>query len=97
MVFYHGTSKENWNAIQKEGILFGRRFVLNNDGTIHHEVDRCTYLAVDKAEAEHYGDVVLKVDYDPFLHPKKNNYIDDCWQIRVYEPIPISKIQEVKL
>ena len=51
MIFYHGTSKENWEQIKKEGILFGRRYVLNNDGTINREVDRCTYLAVEKEEA----------------------------------------------
>jgi len=95
MTFYHGTSEEHWGEIQKEGFLYGRRFVLNNDGTIHHEVNRCTYLAVDKEEAKHYGDVVLKVEYNPFKTPKRNNYIDDCWQVRVYEPIPISNIQKL--
>lgn len=95
MVFYHGTSKENWDAIQKEGVLFGRRYVLNNDGTIHHEVDRCTYLAVDKDEAAQYGDVVLKVEYNPFKTPKHNNYIEDCWQVRVYEPIPLNDVERI--
>ena len=47
MIFYHGTSEENWNAIQKEGILYGRRFVTDSKGNIVKEVDRCTYLAVD--------------------------------------------------
>ena len=96
MVFYHGTSKENWNAIQKEGILYGRRFVTDNHGNIIKEVDRCTYLAVDLEEAKCYGDVVLQVEYNP-LNSKHNNYTEGCWQVRVYEPIPISKIQEVKL
>ena len=92
MIFYHGTTEEAWEQIQNEGILFGRRYVLNNDGTIHHEVSRCTYLAVDKEEAECYGNVILKIEYNPFEHPKKNNYVDGCWQIRVYEPIKISNI-----
>lgn len=96
MVFFHGTSKENWNAIQKEGILFGRRFVTDDNGNIIKEVDRCTYLAVDLEEAKCYGDVVLQVEYNP-LNSKHNNYKEGCWQVRVYEPIPISKIQEVKL
>lgn len=95
MTFYHGTSKENWAAIQQEGVLYGRRYVLNNDGTIRHEVDRCTYLAVDLEEAKHYGDVVLQVEYDPHKHPKQNNYIDGCWQVRVYEPIDIANIKRV--
>ena len=96
MVFYHGTSKENWNAIQKEGILYGRRFVTDNNGNIIKEIDRCTYLAVDLEEAKCYGDVVLQVEYNP-SNSKHNNYKEGCWQVRVYEPIPIYNIQEVKL
>lgn len=95
MTFYHGTSKENWNTIQKEGILYGRRYILNNDGSIKKEVDRCTYLAVDKDEAEQYGEVVLKVEYNPFKTPKHNNYIEGCWQVRVYEPIPLTDIEKI--
>lgn len=95
MTFYHGTSKENWDAIQKEGVLFGRRFIVDNDGNIIKEVDRCTYLAVDKTEAEQYGDVVLKVEYNPFKTPKHNNYIEGCWQVRVYEPIPITDVEKI--
>ena len=97
MTFYHGTNKENWDAIQKEGVLYGRRYITDNNGNIIKEVNRCTYLATDLEEAKHYGDVILQVEYDPFKHKKENNYIDGCWQVRVYEPIPISKIQEVKL
>jgi hypothetical protein len=95
MIFYHGTSKENWDAIQKEGVLYGRRFVTDNDGNVIKEADRCTYLAIDLEEAKCYGDVILQVEYDPFKHKNENNYIDGCWQVRVYEPIPISKIQEI--
>lgn len=91
MVFYHGTSKENWNAIQKEGILYGRRFITDNKGNITKEVDRCTYLAVDLEEAKCYGDVVLQVEYNP-LNSKHNNYKEGCWQVRVYEPIPLSNV-----
>lgn len=86
MKFYHGTSEENWGKIKKEGILYGRRYVLNNDGTVHHEVDRCTYLAT--------GDVVLEVDYNP-LNSKHNNHTEGCWQVRVYEPIPLSQIKRM--
>lgn len=97
MTFYHGTNKENWDAIQREGILYGRRYITDNNGNIIKEVSRCTYLATNLEEAKCYGDVILQVEYDPFIHKKENNYIDGCWQVRVYEPIPISKIQEVKL
>ena len=95
MTFYHGTSEDNWKTIQEEGILYGRRYVLKNDGSIDYECDRCTYLAVDLEEAECYGDVVLEVEYDPFSS-EHNNYIEDCWQVRVYEPIPIDKIKRLK-
>ena len=91
MIFYHGTSKDNWDNIQKEGILFGKRI----SPITGKEVSRCTYLAVDKEEAACYGDVVLQVEYDPTKHPKMNNYIDGCWQVRVYEPISIDNIKRV--
>lgn len=91
MVFYHGTSKENWNKIQKEGILYGRRFVIDDNGNIIKELDRCTYLAIDLKEAKCYGDVVLQVEYNP-LSSKHNNYKEGCWQVRVYEPIPLSNV-----
>ena len=81
MIFYHGTSKENWDAIQKEGILFN---------------GRVTYLSIDLDEAKCYGAIVLQVEYDPTIHPDMNNYIDGCWQLRVYEPIPISKIKAME-
>ena len=97
MIFYHRTTKENWDKIQEEGILYGRRYVLNNDGSIQREVSRCTYLATDIAEAMQYGDIVLEVEYEPSTNPKKNNYVDGCWQVRVYEPIPIDKFSLVTI
>jgi len=89
MTLYHGTSKEIWNDIQKEGILFGRRI----SPITGKELPRCTYLAVDKEEAACYGDVVLQVEYNPFEHPKMNNYMFGCWQVRVYEPISMKDIK----
>lgn len=83
MIFYHGTSQSNWEQIKKEGVLFG----------VRDASDRCTYLATDQEEAKMYGDVVLEVNYDPFKNPGDNNYCDGCWQVRVYEPIPISEIK----
>ena len=89
MIFYHGTSLENWKLIQEEGILFGKLFV--NDKLI----SRCTYLATDLNEAKCYGDVILEVEYNPFKRNKKNNYIEGCWQFRVYEPIPIQNVRKI--
>lgn len=91
MKFYHGTTIDNWNKIQKEGILFGR---LPNPNNKYHP-NRCTYLAIDIKEAEYYGEIILEVEYDPLIHPKMNNYIDGCWQLRVYEPIDIKYINKI--
>ena len=106
MTFYHGTSEENWKEIQSEGMLFGRRFIVNKKGDVIKEVDRCTYLASDLNEAICYGDVVLEVEYNPYNRRgniKKgknklplNNYIPDGWQLRVYEPIPLENIKRIK-
>lgn len=93
MIFYHGTTQDNWNAIQQEGILFGRRYTINN-GKVE-EINRCTYLAANIEEAKCYGNVILQVEYDPFKNKNKNNYVDDCWQLRVYEPIPIENITKL--
>lgn len=94
MVFYHGTTEENWQRIQEEGILYGRRFF--TDGETVREVSRCTYLAVDVEEANEYGNVILQVEYNPFKHKKMNNYIEGCWQVRVYEPIPLSNVRRIE-
>ena len=102
MIFYHGTTAENWDVIQKEGMLFGRRFVVDNKGNIIKEVDRCTYLAVDYKEACCYGDIVLEVEYEPYnksgnikrdKHGPLNNYSPDSWQLRVYEPILLKDVK----
>lgn len=95
MTFYHGTTEKYWTEIQKEGILYGRRYVTNNNGSIVKEVERCTYLATTIDEAKCYGSVILEVEYDPYKHPTKNNYVPDCWQVRVYEPISITNIKKV--
>ena len=106
MKFYHGTSEENWKVIQEEGILFGRRYITDNNGNNIKEVDRCTYLATDLEEARCYGDVVLEVEYNPFddkgrIRKNKkrkpaNNYVPDCWQIRVYEPISLNCVKLIE-
>ena len=79
--FYHGTSDKNWEKIQQSGQLF--------DG-------HTTYLAIDRVEAECYGNVLLEVEYNPFEHPTMNNYCKDCWQFRVYEPIELNNVKRIK-
>jgi hypothetical protein len=89
MKWYHGTNKKAWELIKKERLLFGfDRF--------KHDSPRKTYLAADMQEAKCYGDVLLEVEYNPLVHPEMNNYVPDCWQIRVYEPIPIKNIKCLK-
>ena len=95
MIFYHGTSEENWKKIQQEGMLYGRRYVTDNKGNPIQEVSRCTYLALGAEEAKQYGDIVLKVEYNPFENKRKNNYAEGCWQVRVYEPIPLQNIKKI--
>ena len=97
MTFYHGTSEKHWKQIQDEGVLHGRRFILDSVTMepVEEVPSRCTYLAVDVDEAKRYGDVILEVEYDPFLNKKRNNYTDYCWQVRVYEPIPIENIKRI--
>lgn len=102
MIFYHGTSKDNWKKIKEEGVLFGRRYIADNNGNLIKEVDRCTYLTPFIEEAQQYGDIILQVKYNPFNkrgNIKKgknrlptNNYVEGCWQMRVYEPIPIEDV-----
>jgi hypothetical protein len=85
MIFYHGTTENAWNKIQEEGFLFGvRKFAKS----------RCTYLTPDISEAKQYGEVILQVEYNPLEHPDMNNYVDGCWQLRVYEPIPLISIRK---
>ena len=91
MKFYHWTTKENREKIKSEWVL---RWV-RNEKRIKHKMSRCTYLAVDKEEAEQYGEIVLEVEYEPSKHSKENNYCEWCWQVRVYEPIPIENIREL--
>jgi hypothetical protein len=88
MIWFHGTSLEAWDAICREGVLWGRRHA---DG-MHPQ--RCTYLASDAKEARCYGEIVLRVDYCP--GEGCDNFSEGCWQIRVYDPIPIERAHPVR-
>jgi len=95
-----------WYSIEKGGINHetastGKQFwcpYFGKRGYFHgREISRCTYLAVNKEEAEQYGDVVLEVEYEPKENSKDNNYFDDdCWQIRVYVPISLNKVKRIE-
>lgn len=93
MMFYHGTSSEKWMEIQTEGFLLGKR----SSGC------RVTWLCTKRRYAEKYGNIILEVNYNPD-YPNKvdekgipvHNYFDEhCWQLRVYEPIPLNQINRV--
>lgn len=83
MTFFHGTTFENWEKIQQEGVLWGKRPL----GT------RCTYLAVLLTDANQ-GGVVLAVEYEP--KSGLDNYSPDSWQVRVYTPIPLAQITRIE-
>lgn len=86
LIFYHGTDSDTWDKIQEEGFIWGKR---------PYAKSRVTYLAVDKNEARNYGDVVLKIQYDPTTQGI-NNYIDGAWQHREYEPILLDWVERIE-
>lgn len=100
MIFYHGTTKENWKKIQEEGVLWGYRV---HDGvpTLSY---RYTYLSPEIEVAEKYGDILLEVEYDPVgCDGTKGLGIDNygfdpppgqtCWQFSVFIPIGLKNVK----
>ncbi len=92
MKFYHGTSQENWEKIQAEGVLWG----------VRNAPSRCTYLAIKPEQAERFGaGVLLEVEYEPDNYRKDevgnvhNHWGEGCWELRVYEPITLSKVRRI--
>lgn len=95
MKFYHGTSEAAWAEIQREGQLWGKREPITFEDGVTTNPSRCTYLSVgDALEAAQYGDIVLEVDYEP--GSKTDNYSDGCWQVRVYDPIPLEQVRRIE-
>ena len=109
MKFYHGTSKENWNKILNEGILWGYNIHKNSDGTEYMGY-RYTYLTPCIEIADKFGNVVLEVEYNPvgvngqgvdnycFEHEipeeeRKNGAI--CWQFSVFIPIDLKNVKRL--
>lgn len=97
MTFYHGTDEDSWNEIVNEGVLWGKRYVLDKYGNLSKgsQPDRCTYLTNEKKIAKIYGKVILEVEYEP-SKSTNNNYDASSWQMRVYEPIPLSNVKRIK-
>jgi len=70
MNFYHGTTKENWKKIQKEGVLWGKpswNETWRNEEGEKLEPYRYTYLTPDLDVATTHGskEVILEVEYNP--------------------------------
>ena len=103
MKFYHGTSKEKWNKILEEGVLWGYNIHKNDDGTEYRGY-RYTYLTPEIELAKEYGDIILEVEYDPVGINGKgiDNYGFNppegmtCWQFSVFVPISIDYIKIIK-
>jgi len=81
MIFFHRTTIQKWLEIQNEGILFGK----------HTNPIRYTYLSPTEDISLDYGDVLLKIQYEPKGQPN-DNYSPGCWQFSVFEPIPLIAI-----
>jgi hypothetical protein len=89
MKFYHRTTTDNWEKIQKEGVLWGIGMSY-----------RHTYLApYDWGES--YGDVLLEVEYEPTDVIGIDNYGFDpplgeiCVQFSVFVPISLEHIKKI--
>jgi len=87
-IWYHGTSDHSWKQIQKEGKLFG----------IQKNGKRFTFLCNSKDEASLYGDVVLRVEYDPLMDLFNNNFSPETLEfgeMKVTSEIELSKVRRV--
>ena len=94
--FFHGTTAAAWDAIQAEGVLWGRTRAWS-DG-VEHEGPRYTYLSPHPDVAQAIGDVVLAVQYEPQgVGSGVDNYGpcaplgETCWQFAVFAPIPVGQ------
>ena len=109
MKFYHGTSRENWNKILDEGVLWGYRTYKNLDGTEYNRY-RYTYLTPNIEIACMYGNTIIEVQYNPV--GVDGNIIDNycfehqipeeerrngskCIQFSVFVPIDLKNIKRL--
>lgn len=96
--WYHGTTEREWGLIQSEGVLWGVE-IWEMDGQRHTR--RLTYLTPCPRIAmrfagwgvcpPHEWKVVLAVQFDPLKYTC--NIAPDCWQVRVYDPIPLTDVR----
>lgn len=102
-IFYHSTAPERWEAIKKEGVLWG----IHGWGEWsekNKKKEKCTYRYTylsPRPLLTGYGSVILKVKFTPKLEDqgKVHNYGfdpppgEECWQFSVFEPIPLSQVR----
>jgi hypothetical protein len=95
VIFLHRTTESAWDAIQREGFLWG-----THDGRSY----RYTYLAPSECAPDpSFGPVLLEVDYTPRgCGSGVDNYGFDpppgevCWQFSVFVPIPLAQVRRVE-
>ena len=101
MIFYHGTTEENWKKIQAEGVLWGIPTPMLDRKGKPYKLHRYTYLSPHMNVAEAIGNVILEVEYEPVgidgtgtdnygFNPPKGQ---TCWQFSVFIPIPLKKVK----
>lgn len=83
MRIFHGTTEENFEKILREKVIW----------SVRDAPSRCTYFATSLEEARQYGDFVFEVEYEP--KSLTDNYCEGCWQLRIYDPIPIHMWREL--
>lgn len=104
MIFYHGTSEEHWEKIQKEGVLWGYNTHKDENGRSHKGY-RYTYLTPDLEVAKKFSDVVLEIEYEPVGIDGReiDNYGfgppegQTCWQFSVFVPIPSENVKRLEI
>ena len=104
MKFYHRTTEQSWQAIQKEGCLWGITGFGNTQERIDDKENRIRYTYLAPFDwGESYGTVLLEVEYEPKREDfgKKHNYGFDpptdqqCVQFCVFEPIYLDKVKRL--
>jgi len=84
-IWYHGTTKEAFKKIQRDKVLWG----------VQPNGKRFTYLCLDKEEADAYGEITLRVDYDPVMDLDNNNFNPDSLDMKVTSPIPVTSVKRI--
>jgi hypothetical protein len=105
-VFYHVTTPQRWEAIKKEGVLYGIHgscFGIFNWAELNQSEyrNKYRYTYLSPTPYYEYGSVVLEVRYTPKREDFgiKHNYGFDlppdmiCWQFSVFEPIPLVNVK----